>query len=188
MRPGHCRKRSQVGVIYMQDDFDRRRSDPVAVHHGFPANGARLGGAVAAGMSLLLCACTTQPMRPDKTDLTARGAASALMRPKAPTADTVPDLVESTPAPRPRDTPHLERYSVVVSDVDIRDLLFAVARDAKVNVDVDPRIQGHVSINAIEQTLPQILNRLARQVDLRYEFDGKTLLVQADSPLSLIHI
>ena len=121
-------------------------------------------------------------MRPDHTDITAQAAASAVMRPKAPTADAVPDLVESTPAPRPRDTPHLDRYSVVVSDVDIRDLLFAVARDAKVNVDVDPRIQGHVSINAIEQTLPQILNRLARQVDLRYEFDGKTLLVQADVP------
>ena len=141
-----------------------------------------MGGIAVAAVGLLVSACSSPPMRPDRTDITAQAAASALMRPKAPTADSVPDLVESTPAPRPRDTPHLERYSVVVSDVDIRDLLFAVARDAKVNVDVDPRIQGHVSINAIEQTLPQILNRLARQVDLRYEFDGKTLLVQADVP------
>ncbi len=166
----------------MQQESDRRWYFPAAVRRGLPTGGTRVGSIAIAGMGLLVSACSSPPMRPDQTDLTAQSAASALMRPKAPTADSVPDLVESTPAPRPRETPHLERYSVVVSDVDIRDLLFAVARDAKVNVDVDPRIQGHVSINAIEQTLPQILNRLARQVDLRYEFDGKTLLVQADVP------
>jgi len=166
----------------MQQVSDRRRRKPAQAGHGPCGCGPALGGIAIASVGLLVSACSSPPMRPDRTDLTAQSAASALMRPKAPTADRVPDLVESTPAPRPRDTPHLERYSVVVSDVDIRDLLFAVARDAKVNVDVDPRIQGHVSINAIEQTLPQILNRLARQVDLRYEFDGKTLLVQADVP------
>jgi len=132
--------------------------------------------------SLLLEACSNPPMQPDPTSITAESAAAAGFRPKPPTPETVPDLVDSTLASRPRDIPHLERYSVVVSDVDIRDLLFAMARDAKVNVDVDPRIHGNVSINAIEQTLPQILNRLARQVDMRYEFDGKTLLVQADIP------
>jgi general secretion pathway protein D len=165
----------------MQCASDRRWGAPAAVSRRVTARRARRA-AIAIATGALLCACANPPMRPDPTDITAQSAASALMRSKAPTADMVPDLVESTPAPRPRDTPHLERYSVVVSDVDIRELLFAVARDAKVNVDVDPRIQGHVSINAIEQTLPQILNRLARQVDLRYEFDGKTLLVQADVP------
>jgi len=147
-----------------------------------PAGGPKLGRAMALVGSLLLGACANPPLRPDPTDLTAEGAASALMQPKTPRPEVVPDLVDSTLATRPRETPHLERYSVVVSDVDIRDLLFAMARDAKVNVDVDPKIHGNVSINAIEQTLPQILNRLARQVDLRYEFDGKTLLVQADVP------
>jgi len=137
---------------------------------------------LAGLLSALLAACANPPMHPDPTDITAESVASATLRPKLPHSDAVPDLVDTTPAPRPRDTPHLERYSVVVSDVEIRELLFAMARDAKVNVDVDPRIQGKVSINAIDQTLPQILNRLARQIDLRYEFDGKTLLVQADVP------
>lgn len=166
----------------MLQEIDRRWRAPATVCRGLPAGGAKLGAIAVAGVGLLLSGCSSPPMRPDRTDLTAQSTLSATMRPKAPTADAVPDLVDSTPATPPRDTPHLDRYSVVVSDVDIRDLLFAVARDAKVNVDVDPRIQGHVSINAIEQTLPQILNRLARQVDLRYEFDGKTLLVQAGVP------
>jgi general secretion pathway protein D len=135
-----------------------------------------------AVIGVLSGACSAPPLHPDSTDITAEGAATALMRPRVAPETSVPDLVDSTPAPRPRDTPKLERYSIVVSDVEVRDLLFAIARDAKVNVDVDPRVHGRVSINAIEQTLPQILSRLARQVDLRYEFDGKTLLIQADVP------
>jgi general secretion pathway protein D len=146
------------------------------------SNARALRYLLAGLLSALLAACANPPMRPDPTDITAESVASATLRPKLPHSDAVPDLVDTTPAPRPRDTPHLERYSVVVSDVEIRELLFAMARDAKVNVDVDPRIYGKVSINAIDQTLPQILNRLARQIDLRYEFDGKTLLVQADVP------
>jgi len=139
--------------------------------------------AAHAALALLLGACASPALRPDASDLTKESLASPTLHPReARAADPVPDVVDATPAARPRDTPRLERYSVVVSDVDIRELLFAMARDAKVNVDVDPRIHGKVSINAIEQTLPQILNRLARQVDLRYEFDGRTLLVQADVP------
>jgi len=159
----------------------QRRSAAPAGARG-PRRACGSARALAAVASVLLGACASPPLRPDSTDITAEAAAAASLRPKVERVDQVPELVDSTPAPRPRDTPHLERYSVVVSDVDIRDLLFAMARDAKVNVDVDPRIHGVVSINAIEQTLPQILNRLARQVDLRYEFDGKTLLVQADVP------
>jgi MSHA biogenesis protein MshL len=70
---------------------------------------------------------------------------------------------------------------VVVSQVEISELLFAMARDAKVNVDVHPSIKGKVTLNAINQTLPQILTRLSRQVDLHYEFDGKNLVVMPDT-------
>src|SRR3974390_2173585 len=107
-------------------------------------------GLAALGALALVQSCAGPVLQPDRTDITAEAAASATLRPKPLASNEVPDLVESTPAPRPRDTPRLERYSVVVSDVEIRDLLFAVARDAKVNVDVDPRIHGRVSINAIE--------------------------------------
>ena len=38
-------------------------------------------------------------------------------------------------------------------NVDIRNLLFAIARDARLNLDVHPDLAGTVSINAIDQTL-----------------------------------
>ena len=64
----------------------------------------------------------------------------------------------------------------------VSDLLFALARDAKVNVDIHPGITGAVSLNAINQTLPQLLTRIAKQVDMRFELDGPNLVVMPDSP------
>lgn len=37
-------------------------------------------------------------------------------------------------------------------------------------------------MNVLDQTLPQILDRIARQVDMRYEMNGKSLSVMPDSP------
>ena len=64
----------------------------------------------------------------------------------------------------------------------MEELLFALARDAKLNVDLHPGIQGLVTINAIDQTLQQILSRLAKQVDMRWEIDGPNLSVMPDTP------
>jgi general secretion pathway protein D len=84
--------------------------------------------------------------------------------------------------PKPRAVPKAETYSVVVNNVQVADLLFALARDAKVNVDIHPGITGTVSLNAINQTLPQLLTRIAKQVDIRFELDGPNLVVMPDSP------
>jgi MSHA biogenesis protein MshL len=70
----------------------------------------------------------------------------------------------------------------VVNNVDVHDLLFALARDAKVNVDIEPGITGKVTLNAIDQTLPQLLTRIGRQVDMRYELHGQDLVVMRDTP------
>jgi len=57
-----------------------------------------------------------------------------------------------------------------------------LARDAKINLDISSGIQGNVSINAINQTLPQILDRISKQVDMRYELENGTLAVMPDKP------
>src|SRR5262249_560190 len=69
---------------------------------------------------------------------------------------------------RPKPAAKLATYTVVVSDVPVKDLLFSLARDAKLNVDIHPGISGTVTLNAVDQTLPQILDRVAKQVSLRY--------------------
>lgn len=89
--------------------------------------------------------------------------------------------------PPPKPAPRTELYTVVVSDVPVRELLFSIARDAGLNVDIHPGITGRVSMNAIDQTLPQILHRISAQVDLRYEMDGPNLVLLPDTPYAKMY-
>ena len=102
--------------------------------------------------------------------------------PAAEKAD-IPELVENVPVlPEPGEPEQVERYTVVVNEVPVKELLFALARDAKVNVDIHPEITGFVTINAVEQTLPQILKRISNQIDMRYEYDGDNIYISTDTP------
>jgi MSHA biogenesis protein MshL len=96
---------------------------------------------------------------------------------------TVPAPVQiSTILPKPRPALKPETYSVVVNNVSANELLFALARDAKLNIDIAPDIKGSVTLNAINQTLPQLLSRIAKQADIRWELDGPNLVVTPDKP------
>ena len=140
---------------------------------------------MAAGTALLplLWACAGDPMQPSAYHLGKDSPNPVERNPATPPVDSIPSIVNGqVMPPRPRNGPTLETYSVVVNDVNIRELLFAMARDARIDVDVHPAVQGRVSLNAIDQTLPQILTRLARQIDIRHEFDGRNLVVSPDLP------
>jgi general secretion pathway protein D len=100
-----------------------------------------------------------------------------------PAKDTIPEPVARVPVlPRPEQRPDLETYTVVVHDVPIRELLFSMARDAKLNLDIANDIEGNVTMNAIDQTLPKILDRISQQTNIRYQLVDDTLRVQADTP------
>lgn len=83
---------------------------------------------------------------------------------------------------RPKPAAKVETYSVSVRNVPVSELLFALSRDAKLNIDLHPGIEGTVSINAIDQTLQQILTRLSKQVDMRWELNGPNLAIMPDAP------
>jgi len=100
----------------------------------------------------------------------------------------IPPIVEQVPviaAPEPVEK--LQTFTVVATDLPANELLFALARDARLNLDIDPSISDKVSINAIDQTLPQILKRISRQVSLRYFLDGPNLVVEQDKPFTRIY-
>lgn len=99
-----------------------------------------------------------------------------------PTGDIPPPVARPVAPPQPQPRHKTETYSVVVNQVPVRELLFALARDARVNVDIHPGIEGAVTLNAIDQTLPQLLTRIANQVDMRFELDGPNLVVMPDAP------
>jgi MSHA biogenesis protein MshL len=135
---------------------------------------SRLPAGLAA--CLLLSACNTlQQQPPSAGHIRAEDQT-------APNPD-IPTPVAATPLlPRPRAAAKTESYSVSVRNIPVQDLLFALARDAKLNVDIHPGINGVVTINAIDQTLQQILTRIAKQIDMRWELEGPNLLVMPDTP------
>src|SRR5205814_1272821 len=52
----------------------------------------------------------------------------------------------------------------------------------KLNIDIHSGIGGTVTLNAVEQTLPQLLSRISKQVDMRWELEGPNLIVMPDTP------
>ncbi|HXZ50281.1 MAG TPA: type II and III secretion system protein [Usitatibacter sp.] len=98
-------------------------------------------------------------------------------------AESIPQPVRAVPLPpAPRAVPQEIRYSVVVVSQPVREVLLAMARETRVNFDIGPGVEGNVTLNAVDQTLKQILTRMARQVDMRWEQDGQTISVTRDTP------
>ncbi|NOT17012.1 MAG: Type II secretory pathway component PulD [Sulfuriferula sp.] len=80
-------------------------------------------------------------------------------------------------------------YTIVVNNVPVKELLFALARDTKRNIDIHPGITGNVTLNAVNEPLDAILARVARQVAIRYQMDGNTLSILADTAyLQIYHL
>ena len=57
----------------------------------------------------------------------------------------------AAPLPPPKATAKAETYSVSVNNVAVQELLFALARDAKVNIDIHSGIEGTITLNAFHQ-------------------------------------
>ncbi|WP_028102472.1 pilus (MSHA type) biogenesis protein MshL [Pseudoduganella violaceinigra] len=129
---------------------------------------------LAASLLCVLLAACAAPRLPQSTAHVAEAE---------PVPGAIPEPVQqSTALAPPRPAAREETYSVSVHRVPVQSVLFALARDAGLNVDVHPAIDGIVTLNALDQTLPQLLARIGKQVDMRYELQGKNLVVLPDLP------
>jgi len=130
----------------------------------------------AVALAAVLAGCAQAPAKPSETHLGVE-----VPPPSAP-GDIPPPVQVAPVLPKPQPVAPPETYSVVVNSVSAQDLLFALARDARLNIDIHPGISGNVTLNAVDQTLPQLLERISRQVSMRYELNGANLLVLPDAP------
>lgn len=130
-----------------------------------------------AVVSLLLAACNLPPQPLSERHVSEKPSVAATLTPPSLRPIRLPAM---PPVPTPRAAQ--EVFSVVVNDVSVKTLLFALARDNKLNVDIHPSVGGRVTLNATDQTLPQLLERIAAQSDIRYEINGNLLRVQPDTP------
>lgn len=138
----------------------------------------------AISVSLTLFGCAHQSKVTPSTGHI-DGDASTQTRQAAPAAASdIPKPVKSAtylppPAPKAKE----QTYSVVVNEVPVKEILFALARESNLNIDIHPAIQGRVTLNAVDQTMPAILERLAKQVDLTYKIENNVLNITPDHPM-----
>ena len=145
--------------------------------HAAPHRPAAVYAVIACALAMpLLSGCYQRSVLPQSEGHITTPAAK-------PAPDNVPPPARITsfvPAPKP--AVKLPTYSVVVNEVPVKELLLALARDTKQNIDIHPGLNGLVSLNAINETLPAILERIARQVSLRYRVESNTIVITPDSP------
>ena len=137
------------------------------------------GPAVVAAVAVaaLVAGCGAQPIAQSDSHLRQDPARTAAA------ASSIPQPVRPAPLPPPPEARAAEiKYSIVVSNQPVRDVLLAIARETRVNVDIHPGVEGAVTINAIDQTLKQILTRISKQIDMRFEIDEQTIHVMPDTP------
>ena len=139
--------------------------------------------ASAIAISIVACGATNPPT-------VSEGHIKSTTESEAAEKASIPQPVTQVPAlPRPGKREKLETYTVVVNQVPIRELLFSMARDADLNLDIDSDISGKITMNAIDQTLPKILDRIESQAGITYFLEGDTLKVKADKPyLHVYHV
>ncbi len=142
----------------------------------------RVGLVAVVGLILVSCAHQSK-VTPSTGHIDGKADTQSALQDNA-AAVPIPKLVKSSPQlPPPKATTKALTYSVVVNEVPVKEILFALARESKINIDIHPAIRGRATLNAVDQTLPAILERLAKQVDLTYRMDGNVLHITPDQPV-----
>ncbi len=95
----------------------------------------------------------------------------------------IPALKTNAPyLPKPNLAAVETLYSLSVIQAPIRDVLFKLARDARLELNIMDDVYGQVTLNLIDQPLPVIIERLNENANIRATLNGKSLTVQADTP------
>jgi len=132
---------------------------------------------LSSSLSVFLVGCGAPNYSQSEMHITAEEV--EVQKPIQP--EKIPSLVKATPiAPAFSEDKDSDTFDVVVTSVPVRDLLFALARDSGINMDIDDRVNGVVTISALDQTLDAILERIGKQVDIRVERVGDAIVIRPD--------
>lgn len=95
------------------------------------------------------------------------------------------DVPEFTPVVATPEELRLPSPLVTVSvnnTVSLRDLLFELAEQADVDLELDPQIRGSVIFTAKDRPFDEVIARLCEMAGLRYTFEKNVLRVEVDRP------
>jgi len=154
-------------------------------------------GWAAIGLATVLGLAACSPSRPPDIDADAARsladqteAHSARHIDRGDTGSAADEASASATAPvddagsaddEPEPVPQ-ERYTVSVEQVPAQEVLFALARDADLELDIAGTFDTPITISAADETLPRLLERIAEQVPMRYRVGDDHLRVAPDTP------
>ena len=95
----------------------------------------------------------------------------------------IPSIIGSSAPRLPsyRSSPS-SHYSITAVNVPVTELLFQIAQDAGKQIDLYKGLEGSVTINALNQPLNKILERIAEQVGFMFQVDGSVIKIKPDLP------
>lgn len=72
--------------------------------------------------------------------------------------------------------------AVVTENVPIKSLLLQLAKQAKVNIHLDPAIKGKIIYSVTNKPFVEVVDDICGQLNLRYHIKSRTLKVEPDTP------
>jgi MSHA biogenesis protein MshL len=66
--------------------------------------------------------------------------------------------------------------------VSLRDLMFELAEQADVDIEMDPQIHGSIIFTAKERPFNDVIDRICQMAGLRYQFENNVLRIELDRP------
>ncbi len=95
----------------------------------------------------------------------------------------IPSISKMVVTPPPPVIGGEKTISFSVSDqVPLKDVLIELARVAKIDIDIDPKISGGIILNAKNRPLKEIIDRIANLGNLRYSYKNGVLYFESDTP------
>lgn len=154
-----------------------------------PGRFGRFGGFILAIaiMTLVLVSCeaTKNQFKQDRaTELDAQQYRDALAPLPPPPADAAPppDFQPVLSTPQELRLPAPLVTVEVNNTVSLRDLLYQLARQAGVDIEMDPQIHGTIIFTAKDRPFDEVVQRICEMAGLRYKYESNVLSVQIDRP------
>jgi MSHA type pilus biogenesis protein MshL len=95
----------------------------------------------------------------------------------------IPDMPMMLAPPPPEKTLPRKRVSVSMTEnVPLRDVLMELGREGRVNLELDPRIQGGIIFTAHNQPFDDVIKRICALAGLRHRVDGEYIRIELDEP------
>ncbi len=96
--------------------------------------------------------------------------------------ETIPDFQPVVATPKELQLPAPLVTVSVNQTVSLRDLMFELAHQADVDIELDPQIRGSIIFTARERPFNQVIDRICEMSGLRYRYENDVLRVELDRP------